>query len=470
MNKRIKRIYSLVFIMRCIVILALPGCNIMNEKLQPNPIISTCPASRNAVLQENEVISVEFSAPVDHSSAETVFQLSSLEGRIDGRYNWKDTCLQFFPDAPLKEGNRYSLKMCGTVRLKNGKARLLHTIIPFYYLRKSDYSDPPVEYHPMSGSSLQQHTPIQITFPEQVERSTTAQHIQLSPLTACTMEWNEGSNCLTLIPENGWNQHTVYSVEFLSSTHPSAHYISDYELPDSIEIEIAKVTYDWNEDFPVIGSETENIEIDTNQTLQFSFSEEIDHEEFEAAFSLDPLCSGSFYWKGPYTAVFIPNRELPPSTLYRCRLEPYSECSLLNDASFVPCSQFKTARASATVVKVYGETGDVFPDDIQSLINEEVVITPAGADGLYSLTIEYDHGVHDEQSRSSVQNKANVSSVFPPDLPPPALVGFLWTDPQHLLIQMQGFGVQAENRECYYSFSLPEDVISRRSVKLKVMP
>lgn len=463
-----RKMKGALFFLSLVLVIGLPQCKLLNDHLQVQPVISTSPSSRNSILEADDTISVRFSSQVDRPAVEKLLQVSSLSGPVSGRYNWDDSTLEFLPQVPLEKGRRYTLQLQGTVQLKNGRDCPLNTIIPFYYLEKPECSNTSILYTPKSGDSLEKNTSIRIEFPSEVDTGETAQDLQLSPLTPCSMEWNDSSTCLTLSPKDGWAQHTVYSIEFLSRSYPPAYYLSDYDLPDTTQVEISPVFLDWVENFPV--SESELSRLQSNETFQVSFSEIVDQDEFEASFFLDPLCGGSFYWKDPYTAVFIPDNTFSPSTRYNCKIDPCSTGSILNNAVFITPTQFTTAEELPGVSGVHGANEDYFPDTISTLINSEIEITPVGPEGLYNFTIEYPHGITKEELRGKIQNNASISTLFPPDLPSPSLISFVWPDSHHLLIQVQGLGVQAENRNCYYSFSLPEEPLRRRSIKLRVRP
>gem|GEM_PF-3527853 len=455
-----------LFFFPMLLVIGIPQCTLLDEQLQVQPVVSTNPASRNSVLEAEDTISVRFSSQVECSSAEPLLQVNSLSGPVSGRHNWNKRTLEFLPQVPLERGVRYTLKLQGTVQLENGRDCPLNTVIPFYYLEKSETSHTSIRYTPQNGSSLDKNTPVQITFPSEVDPAETAQDLQLTPLTPCSMEWNESSTCLTLSPEEGWARHTVYSIEFLSRSYPPAYYLSEYDLPDIIQLELSPVFLDWVEDFPV--SESELTELQQDETFQVTFSEIVNQEEFEASFFLDPLCGGSFYWKDLYTAVYIPDNTFSPSTRYVCKIEPYSAESILNSAVFISPTQFTTAEELPEILGLHGASEDSFPDSFSTLNNSVIEITPVGPDGLYNFTIEYAQGIVDEEIRGELQKNTSITTLFPPDLPSPRIISFVWPDSYHLLIQVQGFGAQAESRDCYYSFSLPETPHRRRSIKLRV--
>ncbi len=452
-NLRLYRCCKCTFTL--VISLTLLQCSFIFDQLQPDPIISTCPKKRNSILSADDTITVEFASGIDRSSAEAVFSLRSLTGQIPGTFQWQDNRLEFYPSKSLEKGGRYSLELRGTVHMSRGSRRTLQTLIPFYYLHPPGGSDSEVVYQPPSGSEIEAQTAIQLTFPAAVEAAAVTQDLQLSPLSSYSLVWNSSSTTLSLVPEKGWSKDTIYSLEFSSLPYPSAYYVCDFESPDSIELHISPVEMNWEEDFPRV--EGELSELCPQESIQFSLNYPVDQDEFESALTLDPFCGGSLYWKDSLNSVFIPDESFSQATTYRCSINPYSSQSILHNIIFTSPRQFHTAAALPSVLRVTGEEIDGFsidPDESGDEAEEAIDITPDGEEGNYSFLVEYSEEVSDEESRGLLQGQTAVSTLFPPDLPSPAIVSFMWPDADRMLVQMQGFGVQSNQRDCYYSLSL----------------
>jgi len=276
-----------------------------------------------------------------------------------------------------------------------------------------------------------------------------------------SLEWNSSSTSLSLIPEKCWSKDTIYSLEFSSLPYASAYYLCAFEIPDSIELHISPVEMNWEEDFPVTASQL--TEISPGESIQLSLNYPVVREEFESALTLDPFCGGSLYWKDSLRAVFIPNESFSQATTYRCSIQPFSSQSILHRISFTSSQQFHTTAVLPSVLRVSGEGVDGFSIDPDQIADETVDITPDGEEGNYSFLLEYSHPVPDEKTRRLLQEQTAVSTLFPPDIPSPAIVSFIWPDAAQMLIQIQGFGVQADQRQCYYSLSLSGSLSSSLS-------
>jgi len=427
-------------------------CSFIFDQLQPDPIIATCPQKRNSILNADDTIAVEFASGIDRSSAEAVFSVKSLTGQVPGTFQWQNNRLDFYPAKTLDKGGRYSLELCGTVHMSQAPRRTLQIHIPFFYLHPPESSDSEVMYQPCSGSLLETQTPIRLSFPAAVDPAAVTQDLQLSPMSLYRLEWNSSCTTLTLNPEKRWSKDTIYSLEFSTLPYPSAYYVCDFECPDSIELHISPVELDWEENFPK--TESELVQLPPEDSIQLSLNYPVDQDEFDSAFSLDPFCDGTLYWKDPLRAVFIPNESFSQATTYRCSIHPFSSQSILHSINFTSSQQFYTAPALPLLMRVAGEGVDGFSVDPGQPTDEAIDITPDGDEGNYSFLLEYSQAVPDEKTRRLLQEQTAVSALFPPDLPSPAIVSFIWPDAGGMLVQLQGFGVQAEQRECYYSLSL----------------
>jgi len=228
----------------------------------------------------------------------------------------------------------------------------------------------------------------------------------------------------------------------------------------------------WEEDFPETTSEL--TELSPEESIQLSLNYPVDQDEFESAFSLEPFCEGSFYWKDTLRAVFIPDDSLSQGTTYRCSIKPFSSQSILHRINFTSPQQFHTTAALPSVRQVSGEGVDGFFVNPDQPVDTAVDITPDGDEGNYSFLLEYSQGVPDEKTRRQLQDKTAVSALFPPDIPAPAIVSFMWPDAGRMLVQIQGFGIQSNQRDCYYSLSfagsLSGDPPDGGNLKVRVSP
>ncbi len=443
--------------------LMLPSCSLMScslllAQLQPTAILSTHPDGRNSVLGAEGKISVHFAAGVDHGSAENLVQITTLQGSVAGSHSWEKERLEFFPSQPLTPGRRYSLEIRGELYFEDGRSLRVQRSIPFFYLRRPDPDEEALRYLPQSGSTLAAESTVVLNFSQPVDKTNIIQDLRISPFSDYLFQWDETGRRLTVSPLRGWENSSLCRFDFASLAYPSAAYYIEYQSPQCLTIELSPVQLDWQQNFPPAACELSSLPHDCS--IQLHFSKPVNQEDFASTVLLEPFCRGSLFWKDASTAVFIPAESFSPAVTYRCNI----------DADFTDTNRFTTAGALPRIVSVQGEAADSIPDEIEAATTTCLEITPSGPEGMYSFLCEYEEGVDVPAARAQLQSRAYLRTLFPPDLPSPEVVSFLWPDATHMLIQIQGFGIQADGRTAYYSFHLPEIHTEPAVLQLRVTP
>lgn len=450
------------------LILVLPGlllalcplmhCSLLLEKLQSDSILSTYPADRNSVLAADEIICVQFAAGVDRASAELIVQLSGLQGKVDGSYRWQEEHLEFHPLQPLTPGRRYSLEINGELHFCDGRVCRVQRSIPFFYLQQPDPEEESLHYLPQSGSTLGRQSEVVLNFRSAVDKTSLIQDLRISPFSDYLFQWDDTATELTVTPLRGWEDRSVCRFDFDTLPYPPAEYHIDHQSPHGLTVELSPVELNWEDNFPPAACELAGLL--SGCSVQLRCSRPVDPTEFASSVRFQPVCSGSFFWKDDRTAVFIPDKPFPPAATYHC----------LIDAEISSADSFTTAGALPRIVNLEGEAADGIPGDIEAAMSTILDITPSGPENTYSFLFEYAQAVSDSAARAGLQSGAHLRTIFPPDLPPPEIVSFLWPDDMHLLLQVQGLGTQADGRTAYYSFQLPETDAEPAVLELRVSP
>ncbi|MFW6360634.1 MAG: hypothetical protein ACOC2R_02690 [Spirochaetota bacterium] len=437
-------------------------CSMLLDTLQMNPIRATCPAERNSVLSSDQSISVHFAAGVDHASAEQLVRLTTPAGPLAGSFSWQEDRLEFHPHSPLTAGCRYALEVSGELQFRDGRTCRVQRRIPFYHRRAPASENPPIRYEPQTGSIIGKQSALNIAFDHQVERNRVIQDLRISPFADYLFQWNQTSTLLSISPLNGWKNHSICRIEFDELSYPSAAYYIEFQEPQELTYEMNPVELDWQANFPP--ADCSLSAVSAGCTVQFRFSRVVDQQECADAVSFRPFCSGSFFWKDDRTAVFIPDEALAAATTYCCSFAAGSLGGALQDA------EFTTAAELPRIIRLQGEAADSIPEDVGALPTTSVDITPTGPEGSYSFLLEYSQSVGSTEARARLQSCAHIRTIFPPDVPAPTVVSCFWPDDTHLLLQLQGLGVQADGRSTYYSFRLPEECSEPAALQMRVVP
>ena len=238
-------------------------------------------------------------------------------------------------------------------------------------------------------------------------------------------------------------------------------YLTDLAEGGENSVELTVVSIDMVQDFPPAVPQPEKLSL--RETVEMGFSRPVDRDTIESFFSIDPYCPGSLIWKNDSTAVFLPDRDFIPDTVYTLQIGgefPFSP----EDGSFT------TAAEMPGVHSLQGDPEDQFPENLQALPEDSILITPSGAQGAYTFFFTYDEEVPDTFIQQELQHRFRIAPLFPTDIPPPATVGYIWSGPASLVIQVNGIGTLHENRPCYYTLTLPEGSDRLRQIYVRFEP
>jgi hypothetical protein len=95
-----------------------------------------------------------------------------------------------------------------------------------------------------------------------------------------------------------------------------------------------------------------------NATIEMTFSENMDHESVENAFSIDPPVGGTFAWNGN-TITFTPNENLTATTIYSMTLNSNANDTAGNNLPNDYSWQFKTYSLPPEVDSVSPQQGSI---------------------------------------------------------------------------------------------------------------
>lgn len=462
-----------IIILLLIGLLAVSGCSIEVGDFADSVISATLPAYRNQVLEEDDVISVLFDRDIERGSAENAVYLESVGGDISGSRRWADNRLIFYPDSSLKPGRLYFLNIVGSLIDRRGRIFPVRKSIPFFFGASSQESLGIEGIDPPSGTTLTDRLEgLHISFSLPVEREALQEALSITPWAEVDFSWEDDSTGCVIVPEYGWEDGTLYSVslyrgDLLSeggvpfNENFESFFPVRLENTDATRASISIVKLDFADGFPAPDPQPDMVRGD--ETVLIGFERPVDRDRLEALFSTTPYCPGSLYWKNESTAVFIHDRDFAPNTVYHIQLS--------DDFSFVDGeNSFTTAADLPDVVSVTGDPEDSFPADLDSPVEESVLLSPSGPQGAYTFFFTYETGISDPLLRQKLQHRCGIDSLFPRDIPPPVTVGYMWTGPSDLMVQVTGIGSMNQDRTCYYTLTLPDGSDTLRRIYLRYEP
>lgn len=467
MSSKGKRIMSL-----CGLILLLNVCSLEVGDFYEYVILETRPSYRNEVIQEGTPVSVLFRSGIDRGSAENTLRVVSPEGTLPGSWRWEGDRLIFHPDGSLNSGATYFLSISGSLRDHRGRIFPVQRSIPFSF--GSSHGSLKVDgISPPSGTDLTARgEEIRLHFSLPVDRESFVEALSVSPWTELTPSWDEDSRSCSISPRYGWEDGTLYRLVLARNSlfsEEGAVLNENFESFFPVRLqsgaentaELSIVSLDFVGGFPVLNPQPERV--GRSETLLISFDGPVDRELVESLFTITPYCPGSLFWKHSAAAVFIPDRDFTPDTNYSLSLSPDFSFSGGEDG-------FITEAELPDVISVEGDPEDNFPADLVSSPDDPVLLSPSGPQGAYTFIFTYAAGVEDPLLRQKLQHRCGIDSLFPPDIPPPSLVGYMWTGPAVLMVQVSGLGSLHQNRSCYYVLNLPDGSTSGRRLYLRYEP
>ena len=456
-----------------LLLFLLPGCRIEIRDSFDDLVLESTPATRNQVLPKDSFPSILLSPEVDHNSVEGVLSISSGDEPVSGSHRWKGDRLTFIPNNAFLPGSLYCLNLTGNLSDSEGRLFPIDASIPFF----SERSEAPCfeisDISPPSGSTLtDRDAELSFSFSRPVLKESLEEALFISPKEEVDISWNGEADTCTIVPRFGWDDKTSYTVSFFQSELTSSEglflptsgeftFRTDLALGQETAARITIVEFDFQRGFPPVDPQTE--EMDPSDTIQIEFSRPVNRDSVEAAFIIAPYCSGSLFWKDPATAVFIPEREFQANTVY-----------LVESSEVIPLpsgeNTFTIPPVLPEVLSVWGDSDDHFPEILDPLPTDAITISPSGASGTYSFFFTYHKEIPDPVHQQKLQHRCGIATLFPPDIPPPALVGFMWSGPDSLIVQANGIGSMHQNRSCFYTLTLPDGGDQTRTLTLRFCP
>lgn len=301
--------------------------------LDDNEGLSLNPSEDYQILAEGESISVRFTEDVEVYTAEQIVSLNDREGRIAFTLSWKDTrTLMITPENPLIPGILYRLEVNGIYHTAGGDSNHeADSSIPFYYL-SMDYSPLQIlSVSPEEGSITGDSSDIIILFNRTPDEASLMKDLTLSPDRAYNYVLNASE--LRITPREEWENLTDYSLTIGSDTLDTKGVPLDPELELNFTVSAGSsipsvantgpAVKDYGTSYPF---KTVNPAIlEYKDAFRILFSEDMDTNSVEDAFSLEPALAGNSFWIEEDTLIFVPEKGWVMDTDYTMRIGQEAE-------------------------------------------------------------------------------------------------------------------------------------------------
>ena len=416
-------------ILSLILFCSLSSCSLIDTR---GISINTCPGERGQVLEADDSLWVNFSEPVIKREAEGLFSINSPDGPVPGDYFWEENRLIFSPLQSLTPGTRYSISFRGIIHGNSGRSSEADLSIPFFF-RSSGEGPRCVEFTPDRGSCISMTVPLELYFSCSMDTVSFYKGFSISPSRGFYIEWTD-NNCKAVIaPRKGWVPRETYTwdISRLCRNSPGIPLESpvsgifrvqgDNDSPSVLSILPAVPSGDA---FLAVSDSLDDI--CCSDALLISFSEAVDTDSLEKAFSLTPSTEGVILPAGLESAVFVPENKFIPDTSYTVSVSIKLKDLYGNPSASFYTECFTTPDENIKIAKIRSigrEIREYTEIDYNNL--DSYNLTFFGPDLNHTFEYYFSRKVP-VSSREKVLQKVVCRSIFPETLSMPRLENAGW--------------------------------------------
>jgi len=313
-------------------------------------VVSILPRDHTLNVGTNSAISVTFNKEMDKASSQSAF---SIWPATSGKFNWDGNTLMFTPDAVLNSDTSYTVTVTTNAMDLAGNT-LAGTAISMFKtgINPDTVSPNVIETSPTDGSSsISVNAAITVYFDEPMNETAVEKGFIISPSARGAFRWHD--NSVTFTPENILDFDTQYSVTITNNATDLAG------NPLASEFHLAFRTMPPPVLMPVVLSTSilsGDTDVKINGAFSVTFSQAMDRDSAEKAFSISPAMSGKFIWADDFTIKFIPDTDLQSATIYTVTISNTARDMAGNNLYATYTCIFTTAKASSstTVPRILG--------------------------------------------------------------------------------------------------------------------
>lgn len=433
---------------KAVLLILLPltaACSLVDFSAETG--VSSNPSSENQILGGNESIHVSFSFEPERNSAESLFRVSDYRGEVDGDFCWEGKTLYFEPGEKLVRGRRYTLSLCGNVEKKERGSVRVELLVPFFYIAGNAGVPYITGATPPAGSVIGRKDSLTVTFSKPIETGSFRKGFSISPDKEHTIIWKDGNTRVVITPKEKWDNLTAHSFSFstdicgtdaipLEEEYRFTVYVdSSHVNPFVVSAETALRNISLA--FPPLSSDLNSIKY--NDALRIVFSQDMNTEKTNNAFSIDPYTAGRKIWIDKTTLVFMPEKFWKWEDTYNISISASAESENGIRLAGEYLQEFSPDINALVLASLDGKTGDGFPVNSFSESSFIEIETDPVAPHTYTFTLTFSEMFASETEKSRAQDSLNISCIFPPDGISPFPVMYSWLSDFALTVKYSGF-------------------------------
>ncbi len=425
--------------------LVLTCCSIIDFSADES--VNSNPDTDNQIIGENEKIYISFSFEPERNSAESLFKVSDYRGDIDGDFLWEGKELCFIPSEKLIKGRRYTLSFSGSVDKKEGGQARVELLVPFYYICENSSVPFVSGISPPGGSVIGTEDTVRVVFSKPIDTGSFKKGFSVSPEKEYTLTWENENKEVIIDPLEKWENLTSYTFSFssdicctqampLEEESEITFYVdSSHTNPQVISTETAM--RDIASSFPALSQDLDSIKY--NDAIKIVFSEDMDKESTESAFSIEPYTAGRKMWIGKKTLIFLPETFWRWEEKYRLSISSSAESENGITLAEKYSESFTADISELHLSSLDGKADDGFPISSFSESSFMEITTDPVAPYTYNFIFNFSESFASDNDKLKAQDSTNISCVFPPDGTSPFPRKYIWLSDTSLSVEYSGF-------------------------------
>lgn len=441
------------------LLLALTGCGFIDLRpINCNPF----PEKQGTILpSEKTPVGIRFNTAMDRFVTEKAFSVSAGSARIKGDLSWMDGGLSFVPVEGWRPGVRYMLALSGTILALDGRETQADLHIPFFAISAVEL---PLltAFSPEDGASVgvnpEEGALLVLRFSVPMNRRSTEDALSVDGVSEREYRWSNDGMELEIRPRRNLSPWTVYhwnlGEKALSAEgaplakEAYASFVTDADrlLPEVLEaVPLMKAGAGlwWQR----TGLALED-GLGPGQAVGICFNKPMD-ETAVRSIRFEPSLAGRYEWWTDSAAVFVPDRDPEPETVYTMivssdakdrsglKMEKDYRTFFIPDILRLSVISFETESVSVEAP----ENNGLFPVP---------VIEP---DGILCVTLRFSHPFTVKAKTETVL-ALRLEPYFPGIIPQATFRSARWFSDDLLILEWEG--AKAEQEEAhYYRLTLP---------------
>ena len=171
--------------------------------IEPEEMDSLLPEKYSPVI-------LKFDTEMIHNEAESIIQINSGLGAVNGDKIWRGNELYFIPISGWTPGIRYTLNLTGTLRSADGRELRLERYVPFYAVNKN--TPPMLDWHyPANGASTGvNNLSFEFHFSQSMDKLSAETALILEGVGNKKFQWSSDDKVLTVTIDKALNPWLVY--------------------------------------------------------------------------------------------------------------------------------------------------------------------------------------------------------------------------------------------------------------------